>query len=72
MKTKKNTHGGKRDGAGRPKNISEKETITISFRVYEFAAPAIKNYLNSLSIHDRTKELLKMSGIDFDKKNSYV
>ena len=70
MKTKKNTHGGKRDGAGRPKKYDLEKTITISFRVHEFAATTIKNYLNSLSIHERTKFFLNSDLAFFDDINN--
>lgn len=58
MKTKKS--GGKRAGAGRPLKLNEEKTKTISFRVFEFAEPQIKEYFKKLSILERTKLLISV------------
>lgn len=55
-------HGGKRKGSGRPKNRPEMETVTISFRVYEFAADQIKQQIKNFSVLDRTKILMNLNG----------
>ena len=52
--------GGKRTGAGRPPKNSEEQTITISFRVYHFAEPQIKEFIKKLSVKERTELLLSV------------
>ena len=52
--------GGKRIGAGRPKKFIEEKTETISFRVYAFAEPQIKEYFKKLTIEERTKLLINV------------
>lgn len=44
--------GGKRKNAGR--KTKEEKTLTISFRVFSFAEPQIKEYLKNLTIEERT------------------
>jgi hypothetical protein len=50
--------GGKRAGAGR--KAKEEKTLTISFRVFSFAEPQIKEYIKKLSVKERTKLLLSV------------
>ena len=50
-----NTHGGKREGSGRPKG---KPTVTISFRVPVRHAKTIKNKVNKIiDQYDNNKNL---------------
>lgn len=51
--------GGKRIGAGRPRKFNEEKTETISFRVFSFAEPQIKEYFKKLTIGERTKLLIE-------------
>ena len=52
--------GGKRIGSGRPPKFNEEKTETISFRVFSFAEPQIKEYFKKLSIEERTKLLINV------------
>lgn len=51
---------GKRIGAGRPKKYIEEQTETISFRVFAFAEPQIKEYFKKLSVKQRTELLMNV------------
>ena len=53
--------GGKRKNAGR--KAKEEKTLTISFRVFSFAEPQIKEYLKKLSVKQRTELLLSVCSI---------
>jgi hypothetical protein len=50
--------GGKRKNAGR--KAKEEKTLTISFRVFSFAEPQIKEFLKKLSVKERTELLLSV------------
>lgn len=50
--------GGKRKNAGR--KTKEEKTLTISFRVFSFAEPQIKEFIKKLSVKERTKLLLSV------------
>lgn len=51
--------GGKRKNAGR--KAKEEKTLTISFRVFSFAEPKIKEYFKNLTIEERTSVLWQMA-----------
>jgi len=50
--------GGKRKNAGRKEK--EEKTLTISFRVFYFAEPQIKEFIKKLSVKERTELLLSV------------
>jgi hypothetical protein len=50
--------GGKRKNAGR--KVKEEKTLTISFRVFSFAEPQIKDFIKKLSVKERTELLLSV------------
>ena len=56
-----NKRGGKRKNAGR--KAKEEKTLTISFRVFSFAEPQIKEFIKKLSVKERTELLLSVCSI---------
>jgi len=52
-KVKKETRGGAREGAGRPK-VTDRETTTVSFRVFDDEADWLKAMVKQLLKQRRT------------------